>query len=702
MGQLVTYDTREGVTVITLTHGPVNCLSQPVRAALAAALARAAADANSQAVVLAGAGRGFSAGADLAELGTPQAHASPGLPELQAALEAMPKPVVAALAGFALGGGLELALACHHRVAAPDARLGLPEVKLGLLPGAGGTQRLPRLIPLGAALEATLTGEPLTGEQALALGLVDARTEGEPVASAVAFARALGPGAARPRARDRAVRAEGEPAALAGAALERLGKRAKGNPALAAIAECVQAAARLPFEEGLALERARFDALAAGAESRALRHAFLAERRAARVPGLTSATPAREVERSAVIGAGTMGTGIAMALLDAGLPVVLVEIDPPQLERAQAAIRERYAASVAKGKLAQPEAEARLARLRPALRLEEASEADFVIEAIFERMEIKATVFRQLDWLARPGAILASNTSTLNLDALAAVTGRPERVVGTHFFSPAQVMRLLEVVRGQHTSPETLATTLRLGRRLAKATVVSGICDGFIGNRMVERYFQQALLLLEEGATPSQVDGALERWGMAMGIFTMYDLAGNDVGYDIRLRRAVERPELIYSPLADRLVKRGRDGQKVGRGWHDYPGGARRPSPSPEVEALVQSRRAELGLTPRAISDEEVVERCIYALVNEAGLLLEEGIALRASDVDLVYLTGYGFPSWRGGPLHYASSVGLARMASSVARFRAGHGGDQWPASPLLERLAQSGQDFDAYDLERG
>jgi 3-hydroxyacyl-CoA dehydrogenase len=676
------------VAVITFESPPVNGLSHAVRIGLARALERAMADPAVAAVVLAGGGRQFSAGADIREFGTSAAIAEPTLRQVIAQVEDAPKPVIAAIQGSCLGGGLELAMAAHYRIAAQDATLGLPEVKLGLIPGAGGTQRLPRLVGPARALDLILGGEPARAGTLAESGLLDRVASVDPVEGAIGFAEAESP--APRRTRDHAV----DPAALAAACQAARGRLASERHPLPAQQRAVEAvaAAVLPFDEGLAVERRAFIELMQSPESKALRHAFLAERAAGKVPDLAADTPVRRVEEAAVIGAGTMGAGIAVALLNAGLPVWLLETDEAALTRGRGRIAGIYEAQVQKGRLTPAERDRRLGLLRPTLAYEALAGADVVIEAVFESLPVKREVFTALDRVMKPGAILATNTSTLDVNAIAELTRRPADVVGLHFFSPANVMRLLEVVRGRATAPEVLATALALARRLRKVAVVSGVCDGFIGNRMLDAYVRQAWWLVEEGAMPWEVDRAIEAFGFAMGPFRVGDLVGHDVSQAIRERRRAERPGYRCSTLADELCRLGRLGQKSGGGWYDYPDGPRRPVHAPEAEALVERHRAALGIPPRAIEDSEIVERLVYALVNEGARLLAEGIAARPGDIDVVYLTGYGFPRWRGGPMYYAEQVGVDRVAARMRQFAAmAHGDpDFWRPAPALEtgRLA--------------
>jgi 3-hydroxyacyl-CoA dehydrogenase len=687
------YSVRDGIAVITLDNPPVNGLGHALRAGIIQGLEKAAADAAVRAVVLIGSAKAFSGGADIREFNTPKSSQSPTLPEVNAAQDAMKKPLVAAIGGFAMGGGLELALGCHYRVAAPRAQLALPEVKLGILPGSGGTQRLPRLIPVAEALRMMTTGDPVRAEKAKPLGLLDEIVQGELLEGAIAFAKGILDQPLR-RVRDLQATLEGDAKAFFAQAREQVAKASRGYPAPLEIVACVEAAVSLPFDEGRKEERRRFEYLVDTNESKALRHVFFAERQTTKIPDVPENTPVRDIARAAIIGAGTMGGGIAMSFANAGIPVTLVEATQEALDRGLQAIRKNYAASVAKARLAQSEMDERMGLIRGTINLGNASNADIAIEAVFERMDLKLDLFRRLDSVMQPGAILATNTSTLDVNRIAEATTRPEEVIGMHFFSPANVMRLLEVVRGKHTRKDVLATTLKLAKVLKKLPVVSGVCDGFIGNRMLEKYVQQSLFLLEEGATPQQVDRALQDWGLAMGPFTMYDMAGGDIGWEIRKRRAAERPDMVYSKFADRLCEKGWFGQKSGRGWYRYEPGSRKPLPDPEVERMLAGYRQEIGVTPRAISDGEIVERCLYALANEGAQLLEEGIALRASDIDMVYVTGYGFPPYRGGPMFHADTVGLDKVHEAITRFRNGYQGGQWKPAPLLARLAREGRRF--------
>jgi 3-hydroxyacyl-CoA dehydrogenase len=685
------YAVRDGIAVITLNNPPVNGLSNALRSGIMEALKGAEADPAAKAVVIIGSAKAFSGGADIREFNAPRLK--PDLPDVNDQQDAMGKPLIAAIGGFALGGGLELALACHYRIAAPKAQLGLPEVKLGILPGSGGTQRLPRVIPMAEAVTMMTTGNPITSERAKDLGLVDEIVQGDLLEAALAFARRV-VGKALPRIRDRKAKLEGDPRAFFAQVREQVAKESKGYPAPLLIVECAEAAATRPFDEGRKLERANFDKLVSGAESKALRHMFFAERQTSKIADVPDDTPVREINTAAVIGAGTMGGGIAMNFANAGIPVTIVDTTQEALDRGLNTIKKNYSATVAKGRLEQPDMDKRVRLIRGSTDLGDIAGADIVIEAVFERMDVKQALFRKLGGIVKQGAILATNTSTLDVDQIAASTSRAPDVIGTHFFSPANVMRLLEVVRGRRTAKDVLATTMKLGKRLKKVPVVSGVCDGFIGNRMLEKYGQQSLFLVDEGASPQQVDRALQNWGMAMGPFAMYDMAGNDIGWEIRKRRYKERPAFVYSRIADRVCELGRFGQKTGKGFYRYEPSSRKPIPDPEVDSIINSYRAEIGIKPRTIPDEEIVERCIYALVNEGAYILEEGIALRASDIDMVYLTGYGFPPFRGGPMFYADTVGLPKVLAAIERFQTGYQGGQWKPAPLLTRLARDARRF--------
>jgi 3-hydroxyacyl-CoA dehydrogenase len=710
VSKVVNVGVEGDVAVVTIDNPPVNALDRGVREALVPALDRVAKDGGVRAVVLACAGRTFVAGADINELERAawSDGIGPDLHPLLAQVEDFPRPIVAAIHGTALGGGLELAMACHYRVAVESARLGLPEVTLGIIPGAEGTQRLPRLVGVEKALDMGLTGRPITARDALNVGLIDRVIVADDlVAGAMAFAREmLARGTPHRRTRDRADRI-GTPeqnAPLFAAARDTARKTKPHIPAAALFIDAVEAAARLPFDAGIGRERELSAESVRSEPCKALLHVFFAERAAAKIPDVTSETPALPVSKVAIVGAGTMGGGIAMACANAGIDVRLRDTSTTALERGMDAVRRNYAASVKRGRMTEAAVAERLARIQP--RLDDAGfdEADVVIEAVFESMELKQRIFAELNRVTRPGCVLATNTSTLDIDAIASVTSRPERVVGLHFFSPANVMRLLEIVRGGATSPEVVATALGLAKRLGKVGVVVRNLAGFVGNRMMFPYMYETQFLVEEGATPEQVDRVLTRWGMAMGMFAVDDMAGLDVAWRVRQELGHFRDPGVRRPLvADQLYALGRYGQKTGKGWFGYSpdvGGGRTPIPDAEVLDLIARTATDAGIRRRAISDEEIEQRAIYALINEGARVLADGGALRASDIDVVYVNGYGFPGWRGGPMFYADRVGLRSIYERVAEFHR-ELGPRWEPAPLLARLAREGRTFRELDAER-
>lgn len=691
-----TYRVDNDVAIISMDNPPVNGLSLSVRQGVVEGLMKASADPAVSAIVLQGNARGFSGGADIREFGTPDAVTEPNLWTVIENLEKSGKPVVAAIHSVCMGGGLELALGCNYRVVAPDCAMAFPEINLGLLPGAGGTQRMPRAIGVENALNMILDGKSVKSQTLAAIpeqALIDVVAESKESleAEALAFARTVAkrvaPGG-HPLLRDRQCSHE-KGAGYFQFVRNMLPASVQKLPAPKACIEAVEASTTTPIDKGLARERELFMHLVESPEGRALRHAFLAERAASKIPGVPDGTATRDIRSVAVIGGGTMGRGIAICLLDAGLPVTLLETAAAQVERAVESLRSHYDGQLKKKRIDAASIEKRLGALKTTLDYKDLAECDLVIEAVFEEMSVKQAVFEKLDEVMHKGAILASNTSTMNLDQIAGFTKRPEDVVGMHFFSPANVMRLLEVVRGAETSAEVLATVMAFSRRIRKAAVVSGVCDGFIGNRMVEEYIRQAYFLVEEGATPQQVDRALVEFGMAMGPFAMSDMAGNDIGFAIRQRRAVERPELVYSKFPDLLYEAGRYGQKVDAGWYDYVPGKRAPVASPAVEKMLKEHREKHGITPRKVTNQEIVDRLILALVNEGAKILEEGIASRSGDIDVVYLTGYGFPAWRGGPMQYANERGLYQVAQTMKALQNSVRVDRefWTPSPLIERL---------------
>jgi 3-hydroxyacyl-CoA dehydrogenase len=688
-----TYQAHGDIAVITLDNPPVNGLGHATRSGIVDGVQRALDDAAIKAIVLIGSGKGFSGGADIREFNTPKAMQEPSLHTVIRVVEDADKPVVAAIQGLAMGGGLELALGCHYRVATAGAQIALPEVKLGILPGAGGTQRLPRVIPLEQALNMIVSGTPVMSEKLAGTRLFDQMIDGELLAGAVAFAKGIADKRPLPKVRDIRISYQNADGYLQ-FARNTVRAVAANYPAPQKCVEAVAAAVSKKFDDGLKFERDCFLELVQTPESKALRHAFFGERAASKIPDVPADTPLREIKSAAVIGAGTMGGGIAMNFANAGIPVKMLEMKQEALDKGLATIRKNYENSMKKGKLTQEQLDKRLALVTGTLSYEELGQADIVIEAVFEDLAVKEAVFKQLDAVMKPGAILASNTSTLDVDKIAAFTARPQDVIGTHFFSPANVMKLLEIVRGKQTAKDVLATVMALAKKIKKTGVVSGVCDGFIGNRMVEQYIRQAGFLLEEGCLPQQVDKAVEKFGFAMGPFRMSDLAGNDIGWYIRKRRYVEKPEVTYSKIADLLCEKGRFGQKTSSGWYDYKAGDRKAHPSDEVNQMIVQHSADIGVQRRKVSDQEIIERLVYALVNEAALILEEGIAMRASDIDMVYLTGYGFPLFRGGPMCYADSVGLPNVLRAIRKYAKGHHPEAWKPTPLLEKLAAEGKSF--------
>ncbi|MEO2122076.1 MAG: 3-hydroxyacyl-CoA dehydrogenase NAD-binding domain-containing protein [bacterium] len=701
----VRFDRVGTVGVITLDNPPVNAFSLSQRIGVSEALTAGLQDPDIQAFVICGSGRMFSAGADIREFDTGVSGESPTLLDLISLIEDSPKPVVCALHGTALGGGCELSLACHSRIAVPGTRMGLPEVTLGIVPGAGGTQRLPRLIGVLPALDAIVSGKPMTAKKAHELGLVDdLADDGDDLLKiSVSLAHRLSIGPEPPRkTRDRdghLLEAQNQPE-LFEEFRSRISHRARGFEAPFACIDCVEAATTMSFENGLAFEREVFLRCSSSNQSLSQRHAFFAEREVRKVSGLGPETSQTDIRQAAVLGCGTMGGGIAMCFANAGIPVIVTESEKNMLDRGMKMIRKNYASTVSKGRMTEEEAEARLALIEPTLEFEQVSGADVVIEAVFEEMELKKKIFTRLDGLCKADAILATNTSSLDVNAIAAVTGRPEQVVGTHFFSPANVMRLVEIVRGDHTSPEVLATTLTLSKRLGKVGVVVGVCDSFAANRMLYPYSRQAQFLVEEGAFPEQVDKVIYDFGFPMGPFALSDLAGIDVGWRVRQHREPSRPKhLRYSEIADRLYEMGRYGQKTRKGWYNYEEGSRIPMPDPEVVDLVVRTSRELEIDRREISDEEILQRCIYPLINEGARILEEGIVQRASDLDIVWLYGFGFPRYRGGPMFYADSVGLRHVYEVMQSFCEIHQ-DWLEPAPLLERLAREDKTFAEWDAE--
>ena len=694
------YKVHGDIAVITLNNPPVNGLGLATRQGIAQCMASALGDDAVKAIVLTGAGKAFSGGADIKEFGTAKALQEPNLHSVISLVENSTKPVIAAIHSVVMGGGLELALGCHYRVAAPGCSVALPEVKLGLLPGAGGTQRLPRALGVEPALNMIVTGEPVKSEL---LAMVPGQKLFDKMAAsndmlaeeAFAFARSVADVRPLPLVRNLPCKhPQGD--AYFQFARNMVKGMAKNFPAPAKCVDAVEAATKRKFEDGLVVERDIFINLMWTPESKALRHIFLGERAASKIPDVPSDTPLRAINSVAVIGAGTMGGGISMNFLNAGIPVKMLEMKQEALDRGIAIIRKNYESQVKKGKLKQDKYEQRMSLLSTTLSYDDLGDADMVIEAVFEEIGVKEAVFKELDRVMKPGAILASNTSTLDVNKIASFTTRPQDVVGMHFFSPANIMKLLEVVRGEKTAKDVLATVMSLAKKIKKTAVVSGVCDGFIGNRMIEQYGRQGGFLLDEGCTPTQVDKAIEKFGFAMGPFRMGDLAGNDIGWAIRKRRYTEKPNMKYSKTADLLCEKGRFGQKTGAGWYDYVAGKRDAIPNAEVVQMIEEHRKSLGITPRKISDEEIVQRLVFALVNEGAHILEEGIATKASDIDMVYLMGYGFPIYRGGPMNYADQFGLFNVVQAMGRFAKNPLDDAafWQPAPLLAKLAAEGKFF--------
>ena len=682
--------TKSGdVAVIRMEHAPVNALAQGVRQGLKDGIASANADPAIKAIVVTGEGRAFSAGADITEFRS--GPKPPGLGEVIDGMEASGKPVVAALNGLALGGGLEVALGCHYRVAAKAAnQLGLPEVKIGILPGAGGTQRLPRLIGVEAALDMIVSGNPINAEKAAKVGLVDRVVEGDVVKGAIAFARELVAAGKGPRPISAArIDPASLPADLFAKKRASIARHPSGPMAAKNCIAAVEAAVGSDYKAGLARERELFLELAGNPYARALQYAFFAERQAANIPDIGKDVTPREIKTVGILGAGTMGTGIALAFLNGGLPVTVVETNQGALDQGAKRIRDTIDSNVQRGRMSADEGTRRIANLTTGLDLKALANADLIIEAVFENMALKKEIFAKLDTIAKPGAILASNTSTLDVDQIAAATKRPQDVLGMHFFSPANIMRLLEIVRGKATAKDALASAMAIARRIGKVGVVSGVCFGFIGNRMVEAYLEEVQAMMLEGATPAEIDNALEAWGLAMGPNAMMDMAGLDVGYRIRQEHKSSEERARFYRVTDAIVEMGRHGQKTGAGMYTY-GADRKRQVDPQIEAMFAKEGAAQGRSNRKPGADEIVERCLLRLANEGAQILDEGIALRASDIDTIYLNGYGFPGWRGGPMWQIEEMGLATVVEKIKAYEARHGA-RWKVAPLLERLAASG-----------
>ena len=702
MNNLVKIAKDNGIAVITIDNPPVNALSPGVPEGIGAAIDEINNDHAIQAAVVIGAGRTFVAGADIKEFGKMTAGGPrKSMLPLLLKIEDCPKPVVMAIHGQAFGGGLELAMAGHYRVASPTAQVGQPEVKLGIIPGAAGTQRLPRLVGVAKAIEMCTEGKPVPVAEALAFGLIDRLIEGDLLAGAVAFARAaVGQPTPKTRMRTEKLGTARENEAILAGARSVVAKRQRGLKAPLAAIDAIEGATKLSFEEGCQAEAKLFTECLFSDQSKALIHVFFGEREVAKIPDVSKETPVLPVKRVAVVGSGTMGGGIAMVFANAGIPVVLKDVDQAALGVGMEKIRKNYANSVQRGRFTQAFVDERLQLITPVLEYDAFSAVDMVVEAVFEGMALKKEVFAELDRACRPGAILASNTSTLNIDEIASVTSRLDSVIGTHFFSPANVMRLLEIVRGAKTSKEVIATCMQLSKKLGKVGVLVGNCRGFVGNRMFGPYRREAQFLVEEGAAVEAVDQALVEFGNAMGPLATGDLAGLDVGWRIRKEyRHLEKPGVRQPFAEDRLCELGRYGQKTLKGWYQYDE-SRRASVDPEVTALVRKWSAEAGIAQRKISSEEIVDRCLYALVNEGARILEEGYALRAVDIDIIYLNGYGFPAYRGGPMWYADAVGLTRVYERICEFQREHG-ELWAPAPLLKRLAEERKTFAEFDKEQ-
>jgi 3-hydroxyacyl-CoA dehydrogenase len=704
MSELVNFTRQGEIGLITINNPPVNALSPGVPEGIAAGIDAAEADPEVRAVVVIGGGRTFIAGADIKEFGKITAGDKPrfSLHSVLNKIEDSKKPVVMAIHGTAFGGGLEVAMAGHYRVASPSAQVGQPEVKLGIIPGAAGTQRLPRLAGVAKAVELCAFGEPIDAKTALAAGIIDKIVEGDLLTGAIEFARSIaGKLALKTRERNEKLQDAAGNTAIFALAREQARKTRRGQLAPLAAIDAVEAATRLSFSEGCDREAEIFRVCLFSVQSKALIHAFFGERAVAKIPDIPKDTKIYDIQRAAIIGAGTMGGGIAMNYANAGIPVIVKETSQDALDRGMAIIRKNYENSVKKGRFSQTVMDQRMALITPQLTYDGFSQADIIVEAVFEGMALKKQIFGELDKLAKPDCILASNTSTLSIDEIASATSRPRMVIGHHFFSPANVMRLLEIVRGKETSKEVIATSMGLARKLNKVGVLAGNCRGFIGNRMIHCYGREAQFLVEEGAAPEAVDLAIYDFGLAMGPLAMGDLAGLDVGWRIRKEfKHLEKPGVRIPHVADELCELGRYGQKTGKGWYKYDEN-RKPSPDPEVTALVEKVAHDNGIERRNISNEEIIERTIYALVNEGARILEEGIALRAVDIDIVYLNGYGFPAWRGGPMFYADTVGLDKVLAKIEEFEKRHGSDLWAPAPLLRKLAEAGKTFGSWDKEK-
>ncbi|MBS37528.1 MAG: 3-hydroxyacyl-CoA dehydrogenase [Thiotrichales bacterium] len=686
------------VGVITMMNPPVNALGQGLRAGLLEALGKLASDDSVTGGVLIGDGRCFSAGADITEFGKPRRP--PGLTDVMDALESSTKPVVAAIHGTALGGGLELALCCHYRVADAAARVGLPEVKIGLIPGAGGTQRLPRLTGVEAAVEVITSGRMVPAAEALTLGIVSAVYDSNLESRAIDFIQLkTASQSSHPRVRDSAVPDAPAPDFF-DARRDAVAKRAKGQTSPLSCVDAVQAACEHDFDAGLQRESDIFSDCMASDQCEGLIHYFFAERMAAKIPGLSEETEPRNIQTAAVIGAGTMGGGISMCFANTGIPVTVVDTDDEALERGMATVKKNYARSVSRGSITQAQMDERLSCFTTTTDIADIADVDMVIEAVFENLALKCEIFGRLDRVVKAGAVLATNTSTLDINKIAAATERPDDVIGMHFFSPANVMKLCEIVRGAKTSDAVIRSAMAVAKTIGKISALVGVCDGFVGNRMLHKYHLQAGYMIEDGALPWDVDRVFVEFGMPMGPFAMSDLAGLDVGYRVRQEQAKTRPSNVrYVDISDTIVELGRHGQKTGAGYYKYEDGARVGTPDPEIEELIVASSKKKGIERRAFDDDEIKKRLLYSMINEGAKILEEGIAIRPGDIDVIYVNGYGFPAWRGGPMKYADSVGLDKLVADIDAFQAQDGAG-WEASDLLRTLAAEGKTFESYQRD--
>ena len=699
MPEVVSYEVRGSIGLIQINNPPVNALSvnKGVLQGLLDAIKSGDHDPQVNAFLLIGGGKNFSGGADISEFGKPKAPGMATLSDLLDYMDTVTKPIVAALSGPTMGGGFELSLTCHYRLASKEAIVGLPEVKLGILPGAGGTQRLPRIIGAEQALELITSGAFISAEKAKSLGIVNEIIDGELLEGSIKWIkRALRSELPVARVSERSVKTNADPQAFITEARAVAENKWRGYPAPLRIVECIDAAINKSFKEGMKIERENIEALIPTDESKSLRHLFFAERHANKVDGISKEVPIAKIQSVSVIGAGTMGTGIAMNFLNVGIPVTIIDTNDETLQKGIDTIKKNYLSTVEKGRLSAEDRDRRVALLQGSTALSSVSESDLVVEAVFEEMAVKKAIFLELDSVAKPSAILATNTSTLDVNEIASVTKRPEQVIGLHFFSPANVMQLLEVVRADKTSKEVVATSMSLAKKIKKIPVCVGVCDGFVGNRMIHTYLREAEYLIEEGALPQQVDHAIESFGFAMGPFRMCDLAGLDIGWAIRKRRKSEGlVSKRYVSIPDQLCERGWFGQKTGSGYYTYESGSRVPIVNPEVNAIVENASSEKGITRRKIEANEIVDRLMYALINEGSAILAEGVAQRASDIDVIYAAGYGFPRYRGGPMFYAQTIGLSNVVEGIERYSNQAHGEHWQVSPFLSDLVQKNQTFE-------